>query len=291
MPHLPRERGKAPVAYGAVSIPTQGEPRPDPFDVEGWRRHFIARSPLDEVRTREIADGFFAATVPRRLRGVLERYGLQDRAVLDVGCSYGQALRYFRADSLGIDTDPECVRVATALGFDARLASIDDPDLGDVLPAERFDAVWCCDVLEHVAAPHTALIQIRRVLRPGGLAFLRVPLIPRSRILAAAQRTGFRFLFGWQRFGLGYEALDHVNAFTSQTFEFGVARAGFRVVARDATVTARPVLRPIANRLLRNSANTMLFVAERLDNWSYPERKSSRRLTEHGWTYRDAVTR
>lgn len=274
-----------------MSSPTQEQARPGPFDAEGWRRHLAARSPLDEPRTREIADGFFAADIPRRLHGALTRYGLRERAVLDVGCSYGQGLRYFGPSSVGIDTDPECIRVATALGFDVRLASIDDPDLSEVLPAERFDAVWCCDVLEHVAAPHTALIQIRRVLRPGGLAFLRVPLIPRSRILGAAQRVTFRFLFGWGRFGLAYEALDHVNAFTRQTFEFCVARAGFRIIARESTVTERPLVRPLANRLLRNSANTLLLVAERLGDWSYPERKCMRRLTERGWAYRDGVIR
>lgn len=40
---------------------------------------------------------------------------------------------------------------------------------------ESFDAVIACDVLEHVPDDHSALSEVRRVLRPGGLAILTVP--------------------------------------------------------------------------------------------------------------------
>lgn len=40
---------------------------------------------------------------------------------------------------------------------------------------ERFDAVFCCWLFEHLEDPDRAMAEIRRVLRPGGLCFLVVP--------------------------------------------------------------------------------------------------------------------
>jgi SAM-dependent methyltransferase len=40
---------------------------------------------------------------------------------------------------------------------------------------QQFDAVVCCHVLEHVDTPK-ALRELRRVLRPGGKAFLMIPI-------------------------------------------------------------------------------------------------------------------
>lgn len=40
---------------------------------------------------------------------------------------------------------------------------------------ETFDTVILSDVLEHLAAPHLALAEIARILRPGGVVFLNTP--------------------------------------------------------------------------------------------------------------------
>lgn len=47
-----------------------------------------------------------------------------------------------------------------------------NPELGDA----EFDMVVCTHVLEHVADPFAAVAEIRRVLKPGGIAFVVVPL-------------------------------------------------------------------------------------------------------------------
>ncbi len=48
------------------------------------------------------------------------------------------------------------------------------------IPFERdhFDAIFCNHVMEHVADDRVVLSEILRVLRPGGLAILQVPLDP-----------------------------------------------------------------------------------------------------------------
>lgn len=43
------------------------------------------------------------------------------------------------------------------------------------VPADAFDVVIACDVLEHVPDDRAALRELRRILRPGGKAILTVP--------------------------------------------------------------------------------------------------------------------
>lgn len=57
-----------------------------------------------------------------------------------------------------------------------------DPDIiGDIhdLPLEdnSVDAIICIAVLEHIENPHQAVAQMRRVLKPGGYAFVYVPFL------------------------------------------------------------------------------------------------------------------
>lgn len=270
----------SPVAGEATRTPLRAE------DDEAWRTLIRERSPLDPARTETIAKGFFSSKVPRRLRYGLEHHGLGHKATLDVGCGYGQGLRFFGPGSMGIDNHREAVTFARALGFDAHRAAIDDPELADLIPNERFEAAWCCDVLEHVTAPHTALIQLRRVLQPDGTLFIRVPIIPRSLVLGGAQRVVLRTVYGWgPHYGLPHEAADHVNAFTPQTLAFMLERAGFDVVGRETSLTTSRLGRHAANVLLRNSASTMMLIAKRRDPWGYHPTKSMRILTERGWDY------
>jgi len=41
---------------------------------------------------------------------------------------------------------------------------------------ETFDLVWCSHILEHVTDDHKAMREIRRVLKPKGLAVIQVPV-------------------------------------------------------------------------------------------------------------------
>lgn len=43
------------------------------------------------------------------------------------------------------------------------------------IPSESYDAVWCSHVIEHVMDTGGALGEIRRILKPNGIAFLTVP--------------------------------------------------------------------------------------------------------------------
>jgi ubiquinone/menaquinone biosynthesis C-methylase UbiE len=111
----------------------------------------------------------------RMLRGV----GLPSRGrFLDVGCGSGQTMFWFHRhwpgwETLGLDVAREGLRAARA-GADARVLAGSALELP--LPDACVDAVITLDVLQHLplgGGDVQALAEIRRVLRPGGVLFVR----------------------------------------------------------------------------------------------------------------------
>lgn len=104
--------------------------------------------------------------------------------VLEVGYGSGVFLPELAGRSgvqvIGVDrhgSGASVRRMARAEGVDAALVAGDA--LGLPLADESVDAVVCLSVLEHVAALDQAAAEIRRVLRPGGIAVLGYPRVDR----------------------------------------------------------------------------------------------------------------
>ena len=100
------------------------------------------------------------------------------RDVLDVGCNtgYGTVRLVQEARSVtGVDVSPAAVAAARTRegGESVRFEVIDG--LGLPFPDHSFDLVTSFQVVEHVADPGPYLREIRRVLRPGGIAILTTP--------------------------------------------------------------------------------------------------------------------
>lgn len=140
--------------------------------------------PYGEIYDRVIArhPGYNDATTSPGYRALFRAYD-RIRSVpgpaLDVGCGVGFALHalqhHFALESFGVDVSPIAVsRAREQLGSANRVACI---EAGRIPHADStFGIVTCFDVLEHldVADIESLLVELRRVLRPGGLMYLTI---------------------------------------------------------------------------------------------------------------------
>jgi SAM-dependent methyltransferase len=96
--------------------------------------------------------------------------------VLEAGCGTGAQTVFLArnnpaAQFVSVDLSPASLAQARAAVQAAGLANVrfEQADLRHLpLPDVRFDAVFVCFVLEHLAKPEEVLVRLRRVLRPGG---------------------------------------------------------------------------------------------------------------------------
>jgi ubiquinone/menaquinone biosynthesis C-methylase UbiE len=97
--------------------------------------------------------------------------------LLDCGCGPGAitvdlAATLAPGDVVGIDIRADALAQARQRAHERGLTNVAF-QVADVyrlpFPDATFDAAWTCAVLQHLADPITALAEIRRVLKPGGV--------------------------------------------------------------------------------------------------------------------------
>ena len=96
------------------------------------------------------------------------------KKVLDVGCGSGWMMQYMKDrghEVYGITYSEDEIKYCEAKGLTAINCDIHEI----IYDKEQFDAVTCWDCLEHAIAPLIVLKEIRRVLKPGGIAMIYMP--------------------------------------------------------------------------------------------------------------------
>lgn len=108
-------------------------------------------------------------------------YGVAGKSVLDMGCGDGVlSYRITRAGGIvsGIDLCEYAIEYAKKQAILRRVHI--DFSIQDVcatkFPDGTFDAVVSNEVIEHLSEPGKMLLEIKRVLRPGGIAVLSTPI-------------------------------------------------------------------------------------------------------------------
>jgi 2-polyprenyl-3-methyl-5-hydroxy-6-metoxy-1,4-benzoquinol methylase len=134
---------------------------------------------------REVGSGLIAhnAFTAERYRRVIEGAALRDGdRVLDYGCGDGAWLGFLHRrfprrqyELHGFDPNALGVELASAAlaanGVQATLHG----SLASI-PDAHFDRVVCTEVIEHASAPGAMLLEIARVLKPGGRVVVTTPI-------------------------------------------------------------------------------------------------------------------
>lgn len=115
----------------------------------------------------------------RRTLSICEKYGLDPRRVFDFGCSTARILRHFHFQH-GSETWGCDFKISSTTWNLTHLPTsmvVFQNDYFPRLPAEDnfFDLVTAYSVFTHLDETETGwLLELRRVLRPGGLAYLSI---------------------------------------------------------------------------------------------------------------------
>ncbi len=102
--------------------------------------------------------------VTQRLTEFVSLFGLERARILDVGSGTGY-LQDVVENYVGLDISPTAARYYHKPFIEASATNMPIPD-------NDFDAAWSIWVLEHVPVPEQALLEIRRVVKDGGLIFM-----------------------------------------------------------------------------------------------------------------------
>jgi SAM-dependent methyltransferase len=138
---------------------------------------------------------------------VLNRYGVAPGArILDVGCGQGPALQWLTEHGyhpIGVTISREDLEACRSKGFE--VYAMDQSFLE--FPDHTFDLLWVRHCIEHSLFPFFTLSEFFRVLKPGGVLYLEVPIpetvsqhetnpnhysvLPSRMWLSLLERTGF----------------------------------------------------------------------------------------------------
>lgn len=228
----------------AADDATVAAPPPRRYDLELFEalNAEYASKPIVPVAPRyDVAS--IAARARTRLTSIHRRLDLHGKTVLEVGCGSGLEVWYlaqaFGADAWGIDVVPrkswpvlEGPRVHLVAGDMAGASG---------LPSAAFDRAISTTVWEHISHPRGALVELHRVLRPGGLAWIRANLYRGPTASHRSRDIHFPFphlLFtdevigeALARAGKARRGASWVNKLTWEQYEAYFEEMGFRIRA------------------------------------------------------------
>ena len=154
-------------------------------------------------------------------------------SILDVGCGSGYMLDALRRPGVrlcGVEMAEGAIAHVRKRGFEGAVVDLETESLP--FEAEEFDVVLCYDVLEHLFAPGVLLRQLRRVLKPGGVAMLCVP-----NTLNAFNRLMFLSGKYVDIMDTSHQSSElfsnHIRLFSKNLFERFVHSGGFRVLEKN----------------------------------------------------------
>ncbi|HLY48040.1 MAG TPA: class I SAM-dependent methyltransferase [Solirubrobacteraceae bacterium] len=161
----------------------------------------------------------------------MERYVQPSDRVIDIGCGDGHRTAGWVAERsaryTGFDVSEGAVGLARANGLEAQLIA-DAAALP--LESDSVDVALSLEVLEHLFDPFGAVVEARRVLRPGGILIVTVPNVANWR-----SRIDFALLGRWHPGGDDQSVSmpwrdPHIRFFTHRSLARMLSQAGYSII-------------------------------------------------------------
>jgi 2-polyprenyl-3-methyl-5-hydroxy-6-metoxy-1,4-benzoquinol methylase len=188
----------------------------------------------------------------RKQVAIVERVGNcggGPKRFLDIGCGSGSSVRA-AVDigwmATGIDIDPVLVELGRReLQVDLQCGTL----LESRLDGDQYHFIRLRDVIEHLPNPFEVLVEMKRLLVPGGIALIATPN-------EGALTTRLKLLMGLRRNTIATVAPPHhVHGFTPETMTLMIRRAGLHICALKTTT---PVDKTYVTARNMGSARTLL---------------------------------
>ncbi|MFC2122055.1 class I SAM-dependent methyltransferase, partial [Bacteroidota bacterium] len=174
------------------------------------------------------------------------------RKVLDLGCSYGQFLVNFDSGSLGVDLQDRHLEFAVSLDLQVVKFNVEEGvKLGD-----KYDVVFCRQLLDHLVSPHKLLVESHRILEGEGFLIVAIDNID--------------YLLG------GAISEHHLYGFNLKVLRMLVERSGFNIIKAFTLTSNKPrLLEKLINSssLLLSRSMDLYVIAKRDAAYRYPERR------------------
>ena len=240
----------------------QTSPLPDQAQLTRlYEEHYNFGGQTDTLYTR-LRERFLLSSIYRLWTRIDGDVGFHSRPghgrLLDVGCNEGRSLRIFARNGFdqleGLEVNENAAAVARRAGFAVYTCLIED-----FSPANLYDVAILSNVLEHSLDPRKMLMDVRRVLKPGGQVWISLP----------NNQSWLRHAFG--RSWINWHAPFHVSHFSAGTLSKLLDETGFNQTQVQQISPALWVAQSMIAHLfakqgtktwqLRNPFLTLLFMA------------------------------
>lgn len=195
---------------------------------EFYRREFYEKAKPTYLSKTEKELDYWRITFNDRLE-IFTKYIKTNRKkrILDIGCSGGYLLAYFRKmgwDALGIEPSKKVADYAKAKGIDVINMPFEDTDTDTM---GRFDAINMAFVLEHTLNPIEICKRCYLLLRKGGIVCVEVPndFNPFQMVVKGVLKK--------PSYWIAYP--DHINYFNHMSLEKMMRRIGFKLLLEEGT--------------------------------------------------------
>ncbi len=190
-------------------------PQPSDGDLAKiYNAHYFLGS--ESEAGRETVSHIKQATAKLYLSEILRYQGLKCGRLLEIGCGEGDFLVSAEAEGWQVTGIEYSAAASDRARQRLKQGEVRCGELPAAnLAAEQFDLCVISDVIEHVRSPHDFLLEIHRVLKPGGTLFIATPSIDSWSARIMQQK--------WMEF-----KAEHLTYFDQQNLQTALFESDFR---------------------------------------------------------------